>query len=591
MEEEHLESSGTQTNLPVRYAEKKRKFLSNPFADYVAQVCVEKYEELCPEQLKSSFKQTVLAAVVVQIPKANISEENGFAKDEFLVLSLGVGTKMVGQDAINTENRELPLSGNRFLRDLHAEVLAKRGFQKFLINHRTNLISSRNDSSKESKIFHFDSTTNLLKLQAGVKIHLYSSSQPCGNACIKKWAKIKNSKSSVADPAAVPHPPFFVTARSEGQIAPLVKRNNSLLSAKFSFTLSEDSSLLTDEKGRVFPLGTAPVDTGLGNIMTCSDKIAKWTVLGLQGNLLSAFFGPCYLSSIIVGRKFSEIHGQRAFCCRIGSFHYCNGLLLKEEGKKNKKIKTTNDQPTIMSIEKDLFKSEEIPVQAKTLGNETLDPALPPLEESSNRVPVVEFRTHHPVLYGTSVKFDDSSVLVKPTSTHQRKEEQGEERQGERQRDKDGDEEQKISSEDKQTNVIRYGADFSETRCFVSWMKSDCDNGDSVGLADYEMEILDGNTGYLIQEKEDEEKSERRELRTVSQLSSYSFHQNILQILELIEKSDEQNDSSFSLFRDTRRNRSFQSYKDLKQKLNHDYYCAEQYLYHDKDYFYEWIQK
>jgi hypothetical protein len=573
-----LESCRTRTNLPVRYAEKKRKFLSNPFADYVAQLCLEKYEELCPPQLKSSFKQTVLAAVVVQLPNTNIIEDNRFVKDEFLVISLGVGTKMVGEDTINAENREHPLAGNRFLRDLHAEVLAKRGFQKFLINHLTNLIARRNDGSNESTIFHFDSTNSHLKLKEGVKIHLYSSSQPCGNACIKKWAKIKNSKSSVADPAAVHHPPFFVTARSEGQIAPLVKRNNNnnlLLSAKFSFTLSEDSSLLTDEKGREFPLGTAPVDTGLGNIMTCSDKIAKWNVLGLQGNLLSAFFVPCYLSSIIVGRKFSEIHGQRAFCCRIGSFHYCNGQLVKEDsGKKNKKTKRSNDQQTFVSLEKELTKGEE-----KEPGDETLDTTLLPQE----------FRTHHPVLYGTSVKFDDSSVLVKPISTKQRKEEQGEGR--EMGRDKDDEVEQKISSEDTLTSNIHYGADFSETRCFVSWTKSGCDISHSIGEAAYEKEILDGNTGYLIHDEEEEgERGEKGELRAVSQLSSYSFHQDILQILELIEKSDGQSDSS-SLFREMQRNSSFQSYKDLKQRLNHHYYCAEQYLYHDKDYFHEWIEK
>ena len=35
--------------------------------------------------------------------------------------------------------------------------------------------------------------------------------------------------------------------------------------------------------------------------MSCSDKIASWSVLGLQGALLSDLFEPIYLDHIVIG--------------------------------------------------------------------------------------------------------------------------------------------------------------------------------------------------------------------------------------------------------------------------------------------------
>ena len=51
--------------------------------------------------------------------------------------------------------------------------------------------------------------------------------------------------------------------------------------------------------------------------MTCSDKIAKWNALGLQGSLLTGLMSRVDLTSLTCGRKFNFLHCRRALCCRL----------------------------------------------------------------------------------------------------------------------------------------------------------------------------------------------------------------------------------------------------------------------------------
>lgn len=57
--------------------------------------------------------------------------------------------------------------------------------------------------------------------------------------------------------------------------------------------------------------------------MSCSDKVARWSVLGIQGALASLILAPVYIHAIVLGEVDNSIRGQvtmdcdRAFYARI----------------------------------------------------------------------------------------------------------------------------------------------------------------------------------------------------------------------------------------------------------------------------------
>ena len=250
----------------MRSAEKDR-ISTCLFSDRIAKASIAKYREITGHTLIDL--QTVIAAVLIQ------------KGDSLEVVSIGSGTKFL------TVSDSPPGS---VIRDLHAECLARRAFNRFLIDQ----------ISTDSEYVIFEN--EISKAIDDCKIHFYVSSQPCGNACIRKWAKSQKEVYDESDILPIQnHSGFSAHAIKEGQCA---------------LTFKKDSTV-HDYESELLPDGVVWWKAGTHGILSCSDKIAIWNASGFLKRELVPYFQRINLSSITVGRKFVREHARRAFCCRL----------------------------------------------------------------------------------------------------------------------------------------------------------------------------------------------------------------------------------------------------------------------------------
>jgi len=215
------------------------------------QLTYDKYNKVSSNVRQDAEKlRKVLSSVVM------VTENSGKKDKDFMVVAIGTGTKCISHDYLDEDG----LAVN----DCHAEIVARRAFVRFLYA-QLHLCAE----GKEKDSIFKKTQSGKYKLQSCTSFLLYISKAPCGAA-------------SVRDKGASQYPNTRAKIESRCGTSPVCETPQTWEDLK-----NGKENLLT---------------------MSCSDKIARWNVLGTQGSLLSLYIDPIYFKSIIIGSAFNEEH-------------------------------------------------------------------------------------------------------------------------------------------------------------------------------------------------------------------------------------------------------------------------------------------
>ncbi|KAK2903104.1 hypothetical protein Q8A67_007817 [Cirrhinus molitorella] len=241
--------------------------------DQIAMLSHQRFNALTARIQHSLLGRKILATIVMRKGSDTLGT----------VVSLGTGNRCV-------KGEELSLRGDT-VNDCHAEIISRRGFIRFLYGELMKHWESPGDES----IFEV-ADDGKLKIKSDITFHLYISTAPCGDGAL-----FDKSCSEAAELNGSQHMPLFENVK-QGKLRTKVENGEGTIPVESSDIVPTWDGIQHGERLRT---------------MSCSDKILRWNVLGLQGALLTHFIHPVYLRSITLGYLYSHGHLTRAVCCRL----------------------------------------------------------------------------------------------------------------------------------------------------------------------------------------------------------------------------------------------------------------------------------
>jgi len=206
-------------------------------ADNIASLVLDKFSEIT-DQLTSEYARRKVLAGVVMTSSATAGK----------VLCVTSGTKCISGEYLSDSGTAL--------NDCHAEVLARRCLCRFLYLQVQQFVLGA-----ESVFIPSDSGSGFA-LKPGVEFHLYISSAPCGDARIFSPHEASSGES---DETGDKHP----NRKARGQLRTKIESGEGTIPVQ-----SSDSGIQTWDG---IMLGERLLT------MSCSDKVARMNVLGVQG--------------------------------------------------------------------------------------------------------------------------------------------------------------------------------------------------------------------------------------------------------------------------------------------------------------------